>query len=99
MTLVEKVKKILEEGFPPPDKVILRKHGRTITGIVTSSRFKGLDGLDRSQFIKDILDSHLTARERIKVGYMGAVTPEEELFHLASPLNEARASKDAGRSK
>ena len=42
MAVVRKLKKILEEEFPPPDKVNLRGDDGII-GVVTSKRFRRLD--------------------------------------------------------
>lgn len=78
MAIVRKLKRILEERFPPPDKVDLRnKDG--IIGVVTSRSFRRLDTMQRQDLIHDILTTHLTEPERRDVLLIVAVTPEEEV--------------------
>ncbi len=77
MAVVRKLKKILQERFPPPDKVDLRDEDRII-GVVTSKRFRRLDTMQRQNLIHDILATHLTEEERRHVLLIVAVTPEEE---------------------
>ena len=78
MAIARKLKKILEQQFPPPDKVTLRDEDRII-GIVTSRRFRRMDTMKRQDLIHDILSSGLTEEERRHVLLIVAVTPEEEL--------------------
>ena len=63
MAVVRKLKKILEERFPPPDKVNLRDEDGII-GVVTSKRFRRMDTMQRQDLIHDILATHLTEEER-----------------------------------
>jgi stress-induced morphogen len=77
MAVVRKLKKILEERFPPPDKVSLRDDDGII-GVVTSKRFRRMDSMQRQDLIHDILESHLNGVERRHVLLIVAVTPEEE---------------------
>jgi hypothetical protein len=78
MAVVRKLKKILEEEFPPPDKVNLRGDDGII-GVVTSKRFRRLDTMQRQDLIHNILASHLTGAERRNVVMIVGVTPEEEV--------------------
>jgi acid stress-induced BolA-like protein IbaG/YrbA len=80
MAVVRKLKKILEERFPPPDKVKLRDEDGII-GILTSKRFRRMDSMQRQDLIHDILETQLTAEERQHVVIIVAVTPEEELAY------------------
>src|SRR6266567_6416044 len=78
MAVVRKLKKILEEAFPPPDKVHLRDKDRII-GVVTSKRFRRMDTMQRQDLLHDILGTQLTAEEQRHVLLIVAVTPEEEV--------------------
>ena len=80
MAVARKLKKILEESFPAPDKVKLRDEDRII-GIVTSKRFRRMDSMQRQDMIHHILSSHLTEEEQKHVLIIVAVTPEEELAY------------------
>jgi hypothetical protein len=83
MGLIRKLRRILVEAFPPPDSVKLRKDPGII-GIVTSSRFRNLDTLDRQTLIENVLHTHnLSADERRRILIIVAVTPEEEAAHTA----------------
>ncbi len=53
MAVVRKLKKILQEHFPPPDKVELRDEDRVI-GVVTSKRFRRMDTMQRQDLIYEI---------------------------------------------
>ena len=75
---LRKLKRILEERFPPPDKVKLRDEDGII-GVVTSKRFRRLDSMQRQDIIHDLLTTSLTPAERRQVVIIVAVTPEEEL--------------------
>ena len=77
MAVVQKLKKILKERFPPPDKVTLRDDDGII-GVVTSGRFRRMDTMQRQDLIHDLLATHLTGQERRHVLLIVAVTPEEE---------------------
>lgn len=82
MAVARKLKKILEEQFPSPDKVKLRDDDGII-GIVTSKRFRRLDPMQRQDLIFDILASHLSPEERRHVVLIVAVTPEEDAAYAA----------------
>jgi acid stress-induced BolA-like protein IbaG/YrbA len=82
MALIRKLKKTLEERFPPPDKVELRDEDGII-GIITSKRFHRLDTMQRQDIIHDILATHLSPEERRHVVLIVAVTPEEEAANAA----------------
>jgi acid stress-induced BolA-like protein IbaG/YrbA len=83
MAVVRKLKKILEENFPPPDKVQLRDDDRII-GVVTSKRFRRMDTMQRQDLIHDILTARLTGEEQRHVLMIVGVTPEEELANAES---------------
>jgi stress-induced morphogen len=78
MAVIRKLKKILEERFPPPDKVNLREDDGII-GVVTSKRFRRMDTMQRQNLIHDLLATHLTGEERRHVLLIVGVTPEEEV--------------------
>jgi hypothetical protein len=78
MAIVRKLKKILKEAFPPPDKDKLRDEDGII-GVVTSKRFRRMDSMQRQDLIHDILTTHLTREERRSVVLIVGVTPEEEV--------------------
>src|SRR5438270_13088839 len=78
MAIVRKLKKILEERFPPPDKVDLRDEDGII-GVVTSKRFRRMDTMQRHDLIHDLLATHLSGAERRHVLLIVGVTPEEEI--------------------
>jgi hypothetical protein len=78
MAVVRKLKKILEDNFPPPDKVNLR-NGDRIIGVITSKRFRRMDTMQRQNVIHDILATHLSEEERRQVLLLVGVTPEEEV--------------------
>ncbi len=82
MAVVRKLKKILEERFPSPDKVELRDNDGII-GIITSKRFRRLDPMQRQDLIFDILTTHLSPEERRHIVLMVAVTPEEAIAYAA----------------
>ena len=79
---LRKLKQILEERFPPPDKVDLRDEDGII-GVVTSRRFRRMDTMQRQDLIHDILENHLTPEERRHVLLIVAVTPEEAIANAA----------------
>jgi acid stress-induced BolA-like protein IbaG/YrbA len=82
MALTRKLKRILEEQFPHPDKVDLREDDGII-GVVTSKRFRRMDTMQRQDLVHDILASHLTEEERRHILLIVGVTPEEELANAA----------------
>ena len=88
-----KLKRILEERFPPPDKVEVCDEDRFI-GVVTSRSFRRLDGVQRQNIIHDVLKTSLTPAERRQVVIIVGVTPEEE---LASARRRLRAVEPTGR--
>jgi hypothetical protein len=79
---LRKLKRVLEERFPPPDKVSLRDKDGVI-GVITSKRFRRLDGMQRQDLIHDILTTQLTGDERRHVVLIVGVTPEEEAANAA----------------
>jgi hypothetical protein len=85
---LRKLKRILEERFPPPDKVDLRDEDGII-GVVTSKRFRRLDTMQRQDLLHDLLATTLSPEERRRVLVIVAVTPEEEI------ANPGRRAVDA----
>ena len=83
MAIVRKLKKILEEQFPSPDKVQLRDDDGII-GVVTSKRFRRMDTMERQDLIHDILATQLTGEERRHVLLIVGVTPEEQAANAAN---------------
>ena len=77
MAIAPKLKRILKERFPPPDKIKLR-NGDRIIGIVTSKEFRRMDSMQRQDLIHDLLAARLTNDEQRQVLMIVAVTPEEE---------------------
>ena len=75
---LRKLKRILEERFPPPDKVDLRDEDGII-GVVTSRRFRRMHTMQRQNVIHDILTAGLNPEERRQVLIIVGVTPEEEI--------------------
>jgi hypothetical protein len=84
---LRKLKKILEQNFPAPDKVDLRDEDGVI-GVITSKRFRRLDTMQRQNMIHDILASSLTGDERRHVLLLVGVTPEEELANASTDNKE-----------
>jgi stress-induced morphogen len=83
MAIARKLKTILQENFPPPDKVQLRDDDRII-GVVTSKRFRRMDSMRRQDLIHDILATNLTGEELRHVLMIAGLTPEEELANAES---------------
>jgi acid stress-induced BolA-like protein IbaG/YrbA len=79
---LRKLKRILEERFPPPDKVNLRDDDGII-GVVTSRRFRRMDSMQRQNVIHDILETSLDPDERRHILLIVGVTPEEEIANGA----------------
>jgi hypothetical protein len=80
---LRKLKSILEESFPPPDKLDLRDEDGII-GVITSRRFRRMDTMQRQNLIHDILTTNLTAEERRRVLLLVGVTPEEEIANVGA---------------
>lgn len=82
MGLKQKLKKILEERFPPPATIELRE-GDGIIGILVSKQFRRMSRMKRQDVVHELLESKLTPSELRKVLIIVAVTPEEELADRA----------------
>ncbi len=80
MALMKKLKKVLADRFPPPDKFWLEDHDG-IVGAVISTRFARMDGVDRYNYVRKILEAHLTLEERRGIQFIVAVTPDEEVAY------------------
>jgi hypothetical protein len=82
MAVRRKLKKILEEQFPKPDKVELRE-GNPIVGIVTSKQFSRMEIMKRQDLLFGLLRKNLTEKEQRDVLMIVAVTPEEAIAYSA----------------
>ena len=76
MAILRKLKRILTEEFPAPDKVRLFDHDGVI-GSISSERFKQMDPMDRHDLIHKILTAHLDPKEMRKTQVVVGVTHEE----------------------
>jgi stress-induced morphogen len=61
MAVSRKLKKLLEQKFPPPDTVELRDDDGII-GVVTSKRFRRMDTMQRQELIHGLVSAHLLTR-------------------------------------
>jgi acid stress-induced BolA-like protein IbaG/YrbA len=84
MALTSKLRKILEQQFPLPDKVELR-NGDRIVGIITSKRFRRMDGMKRQDLIDNLLVAHLNEKEKRRIAIIVGVTPEEAIANSVPP--------------
>jgi stress-induced morphogen len=80
--LLRKLEKALTKQFPAPATVKLEDHDGLI-GVITSSRFAGMETIDRQNLIGDILAKHLDREERQHVQVIVGVTPDEGTGYLA----------------
>jgi stress-induced morphogen len=80
--LLRKLEKLLTHRFPAPATVRLDDlHG--VIGVVTSPEFAGMETMDRVDLIGDLLQTHLSTKERRQVQIIVAVTPDEGTGYLA----------------
>ena len=85
-----KLRRILEEHFPPPDKVeFLDERDGRIIGVITSTRFRRKQPMNRQCMIDKILRPKLSEKEMSRVLMLIALTPNEERIERA--IREARA--------
>jgi stress-induced morphogen len=82
MELVEKVRDLLTTAFPPPSKIELEDDDGII-GTIVSSKFEGMESIDRINIIWDILDQNLTPDERRRVVIIVAATPADEIAYTS----------------
>ncbi len=80
MEIVDEVRSVLTEAFPPPAKVELEDTGR-IVGAVISSRFDGMASYDRMQIIWDHLGKKFSGEKLRRVLMILAATPDEEIAY------------------
>ena len=83
MALKEKLKKVLEERFPAPDKVEVLRDSAGIFGVVTSADFRRKQPTRRQDIINEALQEHLTPKELGRISIIVALTPEEERVQRA----------------
>lgn len=80
-TLSRKVKKILKQAFPQPDKIYLRPESDGIIGIVASKRFTGMKMKRRAGIVDGVLDNKLSSEEKRRITLIVPMTPEEADAH------------------
>ena len=81
MDLLTKVETLLKRELSAPDDKIMLEENDGVYGYVISSRFKGMDTIDRLDIIWNILDSGLKPKERRNVLTIVAITPREAIAH------------------
>jgi hypothetical protein len=81
--LLRKLGRVLAKDFPPPATVRLDDH-HGIIGVITSTRFVGMETIDRQALIGDVVEAHLTPEERRRVQIIVGVTPDEGTGYLAT---------------
>ena len=84
MDLKEKVASLLRAAFDPEELALDDSDG--LGGFVVSSRFRGLDSLERQKMINKIVrarDSGLSKEELREILVIAALTPEEQALHTA----------------
>jgi acid stress-induced BolA-like protein IbaG/YrbA len=85
MDLQEKVTRILENAFHP-ERIILEDDADGMIGYLISSRFSGMDSIERQGLIYDALrakDANLSKAELRHILAISPVTPEEYAVHSA----------------
>jgi hypothetical protein len=55
-----------------------------IIGVVTSTSFAGMDGIDRQELIGEAIATHLTKEEQRRIQAVVGVTPDEGTGYLAA---------------
>ena len=80
--LVRKLEKVLTERFPAPATIRLEDLDGII-GVITSTEFAGMDGMDRQDLIGEIIEPRLSLEERRRIQVIVGVTPEEGTGYLA----------------
>ena len=83
VSLLRKLKKALAERFPAPATVKLEDHD-CIIGVITSTTFAGMDGIDRQELIGEVIAAHLTKEEQRRIQAIVGVTPDEGTGYLAA---------------
>jgi hypothetical protein len=68
--------------FPSPATIKLEDLDGII-GVIRSTRFAGMESIDRQNLIGKIIATHLTPEERHQVQVIVGVTPDEETGYLA----------------
>jgi hypothetical protein len=84
--LLKKVTRIFTKEFRPPNRVDLWDEDG-VFGIIVSNRFKGTESMDRVNIIWDLLEEHLTEKERSRIVTIVGVTPLEENLHSHTLLD------------
>jgi stress-induced morphogen len=78
----EKVTAILQAEFAPEQLVLDDSDG--LSGYMISTRFRGLESLDRQRMIDKVLrskDANLSKAELREILVISALTPEEHALH------------------
>ncbi len=79
-TLDTRVKQVLEAAFPAPDRVRVDDDDGIIA-VVVSSRFLGLDSMDRQDMVWPSLEAALDPSERRQIAIVVTVTPQEDAVY------------------
>jgi hypothetical protein len=87
--LLSKLKEALTQEFPTPASVRLEDHDGII-GVITSTKFAGMDTIDRQNLIGAILTTRLTPEECRAVQVIVGVTPDEGTGYLADDVSPRR---------
>jgi acid stress-induced BolA-like protein IbaG/YrbA len=85
MDLQEKVTRILQEAFQP-EQVVLEDDDAGMTGYLISTRFSGMNSIERQGLIYDALrakEANLSKAELRRILAISPVTPEEFAVHSA----------------
>ena len=80
MEVIERLRALLTDRFPAPDKVELDDE-EGIHGAIISTQFEGMETIDRINLIWDLIDQSLTTEERRHIQMIIPVTPEEAIAH------------------
>ena len=83
MDLQEKVTRILENAFHP-EQIVLEDDDDGMIGYLISSRFSGMNSIDRQGLIYDALrakEANLSKAELRRILAISPVTPEEYAVH------------------
>ena len=78
MELTEEVTSILKAVIPPPDRIELEDDDG-IVGTLVSSRFEGMEMIDRINLIWDLLGDKLPREKRRRVILIVAAAPDEAI--------------------
>jgi stress-induced morphogen len=79
MDLKERLEQVLKSAFAEPQvEADLRPHGK-VDALVVSSSFAAVRDVDRQTMIWQVLRRELTPEELLRVSFVLAVSPDEEM--------------------